>query len=95
MGTELSVHSGLEGLEAGGVGGEVLVSSVSLAFTHLPPRPQGGAFQHLSLEAWGASQGPPFLAGPEAHRLSPEHHEVTDTQCSASLGRVLGMFSDI
>ena len=97
MGTELSFNSGPEGLEAGGEGGgAVLVSSVSVAFTHLPPpRPQGGAFQHLGLEAWGASQGPPFSAGPEAHRLSPEHHEVTDTQRSAGLGRVLAMFSDI
>ena len=36
---------------------------------------------------------PPFSAGPEAHRLSPEHHKVIDTQRSAGLGRVLGMFS--
>ena len=67
---------------------------LSLSSLHPPsPRPQGGAFQHLGLEAWGASQGPPFLADPEAHRLSPEHHEVTDTQHSASLGRVLGTCS--
>ena len=36
---------------------------------------------------------PPFSAGPEAHRLSPEHHKVIETQRSAGLGRVLGMFS--
>ena len=70
---------------------------LSLSSFHPPSPPtQGGAFQRLQrLEAWGASQGPTFSAGPEAHCLSPEHHEVTDTQRSASLGRVLGTFSDI
>ncbi|KAI4559232.1 hypothetical protein MJG53_017758 [Ovis ammon polii x Ovis aries] len=34
---------------------------------------------------------PPFSACFEAHRLSPEHHEVDDTQRLASLGRVLAL----
>ncbi|MXQ98468.1 hypothetical protein E5288_WYG009455 [Bos mutus] len=40
---------------------------------------QVGAFQHLRLEAWAASQAPHFSAGPEAYRVSPEYHEVTDS----------------
>ena len=89
MGTELSVHSGPEGLEAGGP------CKLSLSSLHpSSPQPRGGAFQRLSLEAWAASQVPLFSAGPEAHRLSPEHREVTDNQRSAGLGRVLGTFSD-
>ena len=88
MGRELSVHSGPEGLEAGGP------CKLSLSSLHpSSPQPRGGAFQRLSLEAWAASQVPLFSAGPEAHRLSPEHREVTDNQRSAGLGRVLGTFS--
>ena len=60
---------------------------------HPPTRPQGGALQRLRLEAWGASQGPSFSAGPESHRPPPEDHEVIDTERPASLGRVLGTFS--
>ena len=35
----------------------------------------------------------PFSPSPEAHHLPPKHQEVIDTQRSAGLGRVLGMFS--
>ena len=68
---------------------------LSLSSLHPPSSLTPGSFPASRSEAGGAFQGPPFSAGPEAHCLSPEHHEVTDTQCSAGLGRVLGMFSDI
>ena len=64
---------------------------LSLSSFHPPfPQPQGGALQRLLLEAWGAPRAPPqqVLKPP-----SLEHHEMTDTQRSASLGRVLGTFS--
>ena len=72
----------------------VLVSWVSAAFTHLPPltpgrSPPASPSGSLGCLPWP----PPFSAGPEAHRLSPERHKVIDTQRSAGLGRVLGMFS--
>ena len=74
--------------------GGVLINSVSAAFTHLPPSPRE---EPSSISIWKPEVLP--RAPPSwqvlAHRLSPEHNEVTDTQHSAGLGRVFGTFSDI
>ena len=68
----------------------------SAAFTHLPPPDPREELSSVS-SVWKPGVAP--RAPPSRQVLkptvSPEHHEVTDSQPSAGLGRVLGTFSDI
>ena len=68
----------------------VLVSSVSAAFTHLPPDSQE---EPSSIPVWRLDCLPGPLLGRSWSPQSPEHREGTDAQRSAGLGRVLGTCS--
>ena len=69
---------------------------LSLSSLHPPSPPTPGSFPASPVSgSLGCLPGPPPSRQVLKPTVSPEHHEVTDSQRSAGLGRVLGTFSDI